>query len=174
MVCDEPESAKRRKKTWRSRSGFWSRVDADSFSWWRGGVLAVHNRNHGTEQRASRKRRRACPNFGARLMRVKKTLHPRRGSRAPGPCAGGGTIKGWGRPLLFFILTLMAQPSSRTTGCGPWRPLIARRPCPQGGSAVCTGFGSCTVSIFPCPASALGLGRPYFLLLTRTNPNPDK
>ncbi|EJF57185.1 hypothetical protein DICSQDRAFT_70041 [Dichomitus squalens LYAD-421 SS1] len=36
-----------------------------------------------------------------------------------------------------------------------------RRPCPQGDPAVCTGFGSCTVSIFPCPASALGLGRPF-------------
>ncbi|KAI0821228.1 hypothetical protein BC629DRAFT_1459313 [Irpex lacteus] len=27
---------------------------------------------------------------------------------------------------------------------------------------VCMGFGSCTVSIFSCPASALGLGRPFF------------
>ncbi|KAH9832576.1 uncharacterized protein C8Q71DRAFT_777161, partial [Rhodofomes roseus] len=42
----------------------------------------------------------------------------------------------------------------------PWGSLIARRPCPQGGPAVCMGFGSCTVSIFPCPASALGLGGP--------------
>ncbi|EKM55192.1 uncharacterized protein PHACADRAFT_71118, partial [Phanerochaete carnosa HHB-10118-sp] len=56
----------------------------------------------------------------------------------------------------------MAQAPSYTWVCGPWGPLIARRPCPQGGPAVCTGFGSCTVSIFPCPASALGLGRPFF------------
>ncbi|KAH9833599.1 uncharacterized protein C8Q71DRAFT_774101, partial [Rhodofomes roseus] len=42
----------------------------------------------------------------------------------------------------------------------PWGSLIARRPCPQGDLTVCMGFGSCIVSIFPCPASALGLGRP--------------
>ncbi|KAI0705032.1 hypothetical protein C8T65DRAFT_653491, partial [Cerioporus squamosus] len=54
----------------------------------------------------------------------------------------------------------MARAPSRTWVRGPWGPLIARRPCPQGDLAVCTGFGSCTVSIFPCPASALGLGRP--------------
>ena len=54
----------------------------------------------------------------------------------------------------------MAHAPSPTWVCGPWGLLIARRPCPQGDSAVCTGFGSCTVSIFSCPASALGLGRP--------------
>ena len=27
---------------------------------------------------------------------------------------------------------------------------------------VCMGFGSCTVLIFSCPASALGLGGPHF------------
>ncbi|EPT02501.1 hypothetical protein FOMPIDRAFT_38344, partial [Fomitopsis schrenkii] len=48
---------------------------------------------------------------------------------------------------------------------------IARRPCPQGVLAVCMGFGSCTVSIFSCPASALGLGRPFFLLVRPSNPN---
>ncbi|KAG2030744.1 hypothetical protein BDR03DRAFT_974147 [Suillus americanus] len=37
---------------------------------------------------------------------------------------------------------------------GPWRPFIARRPCPQRVSAVCMGFGSCTVSIFSCPTTA--------------------
>jgi len=37
---------------------------------------------------------------------------------------------------------------------GPWRPFIARRPCPQRVSAVCMGFGSCTVSIFSCPIMA--------------------
>ncbi|KZT71730.1 hypothetical protein DAEQUDRAFT_95193, partial [Daedalea quercina L-15889] len=54
----------------------------------------------------------------------------------------------------------------------PWGPLIARRPCPQGDPAVCMGFGSCTVSIFSCPASALGLGGPFFLSLGPPNPNP--
>ncbi|KAH9927746.1 uncharacterized protein B0H18DRAFT_1159697 [Fomitopsis serialis] len=39
-------------------------------------------------------------------------------------------------------------------------------------SAVCIGFGSCIVSIFPCSASALGLGRPFFMSLRRPNPNP--
>ncbi|KZT74677.1 hypothetical protein DAEQUDRAFT_719858 [Daedalea quercina L-15889] len=34
------------------------------------------------------------------------------------------------------------------------------------------GFGSCTVSIFSCPASALGLGGPLFLSLRCSNPNP--
>ncbi|KAG1898309.1 uncharacterized protein F5891DRAFT_1044075 [Suillus fuscotomentosus] len=37
---------------------------------------------------------------------------------------------------------------------GPWRPFIARRPCPQRVSAVCMSFGSCTVSIFSCPTMA--------------------
>ncbi|KAI0078337.1 hypothetical protein K474DRAFT_1594191 [Panus rudis PR-1116 ss-1] len=42
----------------------------------------------------------------------------------------------------------------------------------QGGPAVCTGFGSCTVSIFSCPASAFGLGRPFFFWLVKgANPN---
>ena len=71
-----------------------------------------------------------------------------------------------------LILTLMARAPSCTRVRGPWGPLIARRPCPQGDLAVCTGFGSCTVSIFPCPASALGLGRPLIfcpsVLLTLT------
>ncbi|KAI0773269.1 hypothetical protein BD413DRAFT_540600 [Trametes elegans] len=34
------------------------------------------------------------------------------------------------------------------------------------------GFGSCTVPIFSCPASALGLGGPFFLSERRPNPNP--
>jgi hypothetical protein len=42
------------------------------------------------------------------------------------------------------------------------KAVIARRPCPQRSSSVCMGFGSCTVSIFPCPASAFGLGGPFF------------
>ncbi|KAM5537886.1 hypothetical protein V8D89_008362 [Ganoderma adspersum] len=58
----------------------------------------------------------------------------------------------------------MARATSRTRVRGPWGPPIARRPCPQGDLAVCTGFGSCTVSIFSCPASALGLGRPFFFV----------
>ncbi|KAM5536600.1 hypothetical protein V8D89_009695 [Ganoderma adspersum] len=58
----------------------------------------------------------------------------------------------------------MARAPSWTWVRGPWGLLIARRPCPQGGLAVCMGFGSCTVSIFPCPASALGLGRPFFIV----------
>lgn len=33
------------------------------------------------------------------------------------------------------------------------------------------GFGSCIVSIFPCPVPALGLGRPFFMLFCRANPN---
>ncbi|KAG1867127.1 hypothetical protein C8R48DRAFT_794782, partial [Suillus tomentosus] len=37
---------------------------------------------------------------------------------------------------------------------GPWRPFIARRPCPQRVSAVCMSFGSCTVSIFSRPTMA--------------------
>ncbi|EPT04272.1 hypothetical protein FOMPIDRAFT_43979, partial [Fomitopsis schrenkii] len=53
-----------------------------------------------------------------------------------------------------------------------WGPLIARRPCPQGDPAVCMGFGSCTVSIFSCPASALGLGGPFLLTVRCPNPNP--
>ncbi|KAI0682573.1 hypothetical protein BC835DRAFT_1399179 [Cytidiella melzeri] len=66
----------------------------------------------------------------------------------------------------------MAQAPSRTWDCGPWRPSIARRPCPQREFAVCMGFGSCTVSIFSCPASALGLGGPSFLFQRGPNPNP--
>ncbi|KZV72435.1 hypothetical protein PENSPDRAFT_566104, partial [Peniophora sp. CONT] len=50
---------------------------------------------------------------------------------------------------------------------------IARRPCPQGEPAVCMGFGSCTVSIFPCPAPAFGLGGPLFRSAHRANPNPN-
>jgi hypothetical protein len=38
---------------------------------------------------------------------------------------------------------------------------------------VCVGSGSCTVAIFSCPTSALGLGGPHFLLLACSNPNPD-
>ena len=38
---------------------------------------------------------------------------------------------------------------------------------------VCMGFGSCTLSIFPCPASALGLGRPFFWPVIGPNPNPS-
>jgi hypothetical protein len=49
---------------------------------------------------------------------------------------------------------------------------IARRPCPQRRPVVCMGFGSCTLSIFPCPASALGLGRPFFWPVIGPNPNP--
>ncbi|KZT72371.1 hypothetical protein DAEQUDRAFT_644163, partial [Daedalea quercina L-15889] len=52
-----------------------------------------------------------------------------------------------------------------------WGLLIARRPCPQGVPAVCMGFGSCTVEIFSCPASALGLGRPFLWFLHCPNPN---
>ncbi|KAH9892727.1 hypothetical protein C8Q73DRAFT_699239 [Cubamyces lactineus] len=59
----------------------------------------------------------------------------------------------------------MARAPSRTWVRGPWGPLIARRPCPQGDPAVCMGFGSCTVQIFSCPASALGLGGPFFFLV---------
>ncbi|KAH9937637.1 uncharacterized protein B0H18DRAFT_971536 [Fomitopsis serialis] len=33
------------------------------------------------------------------------------------------------------------------------------------------GFGSCIVSIFPCPVPALGLGGPYSLSLRGPNPN---
>ncbi|KAH8075860.1 hypothetical protein BXZ70DRAFT_963597, partial [Cristinia sonorae] len=66
----------------------------------------------------------------------------------------------------------MAQAPSRTWVCGPWGSSIARRPCPQRKPAVCTGSGSCTVSIFSCPASALGLGRPFFFSVLRcANPN---
>ena len=56
--------------------------------------------------------------------------------------------------------------------CGPWGPPIARRPCPQGEPAVCMGFGSCTVSIFSCPAPAFGLGGPFFRSAHCANPNP--
>ncbi|KAI0312542.1 hypothetical protein OF83DRAFT_637649 [Amylostereum chailletii] len=39
--------------------------------------------------------------------------------------------------------------------------------------AVCTCFGVCTVAIFPCPASALGLGGPFFFMsVYLANPNP--
>ena len=38
---------------------------------------------------------------------------------------------------------------------------------------VCMGFGSCTVSIFSCPAPALGLGGPKFLSVQCSNPNPN-
>ncbi|CAK5273619.1 unnamed protein product, partial [Mycena citricolor] len=34
----------------------------------------------------------------------------------------------------------------------------------QSGPAVCMGFGSCTVSIFSCSATATRLGGPLFLL----------
>ncbi|KZV63753.1 hypothetical protein PENSPDRAFT_200204 [Peniophora sp. CONT] len=57
--------------------------------------------------------------------------------------------------------------------CGPRGPPIARRPCPQGEPAVCMGFGSCTVSIFPCPAPAFGLGGPFFRSAPCANPNPS-
>ncbi|KAI0333848.1 hypothetical protein GY45DRAFT_187449 [Cubamyces sp. BRFM 1775] len=66
----------------------------------------------------------------------------------------------------------MARAPSCTWVRGPWGPLIARRPCPQGDLAVCMGFGSCTVPIFSCPASALGLGGPFFLSVRCSNPNP--
>ena len=57
--------------------------------------------------------------------------------------------------------------------CGPRGPPIARRPCPQGEPAVCMGFGSCTVSIFSCPAPAFGLGGPFFRPAHCANPNPS-
>ncbi|KAF9450114.1 hypothetical protein P691DRAFT_726684 [Macrolepiota fuliginosa MF-IS2] len=57
----------------------------------------------------------------------------------------------------------MAQAPSSIRVCGPWQPPIARRPCPQGDSAVCMGFGSCTVLIFSCPASATLAGQALFL-----------
>ncbi|OAX41443.1 hypothetical protein K503DRAFT_493657 [Rhizopogon vinicolor AM-OR11-026] len=58
--------------------------------------------------------------------------------------------------------------------CGPWRSFIARRPCPQGVSAVCMGSGSCTVSIFSCPITATLAGwASHFLLIRHPNPNPS-
>ncbi|KAI6028706.1 hypothetical protein F5J12DRAFT_807143, partial [Pisolithus orientalis] len=58
--------------------------------------------------------------------------------------------------------------------CGPWGPSIARRPCPPRVPAVCMGFGSCTVSIFSCPAMATLAGQAsIFLLLSSPNPNPS-
>ncbi|KIM40372.1 hypothetical protein M413DRAFT_73658, partial [Hebeloma cylindrosporum] len=62
---------------------------------------------------------------------------------------------------------------SSTWVCGPWRSFIARRPCPQRVSAACMGLGSCTVSIFSCPASATLAGQaPFFSPFLRANPNP--
>ena len=57
---------------------------------------------------------------------------------------------------------------------GPWRLFIARRPCPQRDSTVCMGLGSCTVSIFSCPASATLAGQASFLSLILSNPNPSQ
>ncbi|TFK44981.1 hypothetical protein BDQ12DRAFT_742660 [Crucibulum laeve] len=56
----------------------------------------------------------------------------------------------------------MAQAPSCNRVCGPWRSSIARRPCPQRVSAACMGSGSCTVSIFSCPASATLAGQALF------------
>ncbi|TFK65582.1 hypothetical protein BDN72DRAFT_773151, partial [Pluteus cervinus] len=55
---------------------------------------------------------------------------------------------------------------SRLWVCGPWRLPIARRPCPQGVAVVCMGFGSCTVLIFSCPASATLAGQAFFFALS--------
>ncbi|KAH9949245.1 hypothetical protein B0H21DRAFT_144630 [Amylocystis lapponica] len=65
----------------------------------------------------------------------------------------------------------MAQAPSHPRVCGLWGSLIARRPCPQGNLMACVSSGSCTVSIFACPASALGLGGPSFLPAKGSNPN---
>ncbi|KAH9925706.1 hypothetical protein B0H21DRAFT_764312, partial [Amylocystis lapponica] len=51
---------------------------------------------------------------------------------------------------------------SPTRVSGPWGPLIARRPCPQGDPSVCMGSGSCTVAIFSCPARPSGWAGLYF------------
>ena len=117
------------------------------------------------EKRRGRRRRRR-----ARLYPARQTS----GSAALTACpevrvvrAHAGWYIGEGATSEHLILTLMAQAPSSTRVCGPWGPLIARRPCPQGDPAVCTGFGSCTVSIFPCPVSALGLGRPIFFFGSR-------
>ncbi|KAI6003831.1 hypothetical protein EDD15DRAFT_2220506, partial [Pisolithus albus] len=56
----------------------------------------------------------------------------------------------------------MAQAPSWIRVCGPWGPSIARRPCPQRVPVVCMGFGSCTVSIFSCPAMATLAGQALF------------
>ncbi|KAG2136928.1 uncharacterized protein EDB93DRAFT_1091406, partial [Suillus bovinus] len=48
---------------------------------------------------------------------------------------------------------------------GPWRPFIARRPCPQRVSAICVGFGSCTVSIFSSPTTATLAGWVLFVVV---------
>ena len=85
------------------------------------------------------------------------------GAPPPGPCAKCGVQKARGC-LLATHTYLDGSGPFMFWACGLWGPLIARRPCPQGAPAVCMGFGSCTVSIFPCPASALGLGRPFFLV----------
>ena len=43
----------------------------------------------------------------------------------------------------------------------------------QGVAAACMGFGSCTVSIFSCPASATLAGwAPFFSIFLGSNPNP--
>jgi hypothetical protein len=49
---------------------------------------------------------------------------------------------------------------------------IARRPCPQWPALVCMGFGSCTVSIFSCPAFGPRAGRAiFFWHLFSSNPS---
>ncbi|KIY61507.1 hypothetical protein CYLTODRAFT_477954, partial [Cylindrobasidium torrendii FP15055 ss-10] len=54
-------------------------------------------------------------------------------------------------------------------GCGLWNSFIARRPCPlQRKSAVCMGFGSCTVSIFSCPTLATLAGWAFFHVRSRS------
>ncbi|KAF9478145.1 hypothetical protein BDN70DRAFT_836536 [Pholiota conissans] len=65
----------------------------------------------------------------------------------------------------------MALAPSITWVCGPWKSPIARRPCPQGVSTACMGLGSCTVSIFSCPALATLAGRALFLFFRCPNPN---
>lgn len=42
----------------------------------------------------------------------------------------------------------------------------------QGMPSACMGFGSCTVSIFSCPASATLAGQAIFSFFVRSNPNP--
>ena len=55
--------------------------------------------------------------------------------------------------------------------CGLWRWSIARRLCPQRVSTACMGFGSCTILIFSCPASANLAEQAFYLPLRVPNPN---
>jgi len=76
-----------------------------------------------------------------------------------------------------LILTLMAQAPSRTRVCGLWRlPHSTATLSIQGVAAACMGLGSCTVSIFSCPALATLAGwAPFFLsIFIGSNPNPTR